>query len=106
MFSLEASVLALVGLGCGLTGAWAVTRLLRAFLYEVQPADVPTFVSVGAGLLAVTEVGLTKIRTHKPLRLAIHFENPPVGIVGHSDICQSDAERPRYSAWGQSGEKV
>jgi sensor histidine kinase regulating citrate/malate metabolism len=65
MFSLEASVLALVGLGCGLTGAWAVTRLLRAFLYEVQPADVPTFVSVGAGLLAVTEVGLTKIRTHK-----------------------------------------
>jgi putative ABC transport system permease protein len=48
-----AARLAVVGLGCGVAGAWAMTRLLRAFLYEVKPTDLATFVSVCAGLLAV-----------------------------------------------------
>ena len=49
----EAAGLALVGLACGLGCAWALTRLLRAFLYEVKPTDPATFVWVSAGLLAV-----------------------------------------------------
>jgi predicted permease len=53
MFLSEGSTLALAGLGCGVACAWAVTRLLRAFLYEVKPTDLWTFVSVCAGLLAV-----------------------------------------------------
>jgi hypothetical protein len=53
MFLSEGSTLALAGLGCGVACAWGVTRLLRAFLYEVKPTDLWTFVSVCAGLLAV-----------------------------------------------------
>jgi len=49
----EAAALALVGLVCGMACAWAVTRLLRAFLYEVKPTDPATFACVCAGLLAV-----------------------------------------------------
>jgi ABC-type antimicrobial peptide transport system permease subunit len=53
MFLREASMLALAGVGCGVASAWAVTRLLRAFLYDVKPTDLWTFLSVCAGLLAV-----------------------------------------------------
>jgi predicted permease len=56
MFLSQATALAVVGLGCGLACAWAVTRLLRAFLYQVTPTDLATFVSVCAGLLAVAAV--------------------------------------------------
>jgi predicted permease len=56
MFLSKAAALAVAGLGCGLACAWAVTRLLRAFLYEVKPTDLATFVSVCAGLLAVAAV--------------------------------------------------
>ncbi len=41
-----------VGLALGLAGAFGATRLLRGFLYEVQPLDPLTFVSVVA-LLAI-----------------------------------------------------
>jgi len=49
----EAATLALAGLACGVACAWAATRLLRAFLYEVKPTDLTTFICVCAGLLAV-----------------------------------------------------
>jgi putative ABC transport system permease protein len=47
--------LALVALGVviGFAGAFAVTRLLRNFLYDVQPLDPLTFVSVVVVLAAV-----------------------------------------------------
>jgi predicted permease len=47
--------LGLAGLGLllGLAGAFGATRLLRGFLYEVQPLDPLTFVSVVALLAAV-----------------------------------------------------
>jgi putative ABC transport system permease protein len=46
-------VLALVGVVVGLVGAFALTRAIRALLYEVTPTDALTFGSVSALLLAV-----------------------------------------------------
>jgi putative ABC transport system permease protein len=45
--------LTLIGLVIGLLGAFAATRLLRGFLYEVQPLDPITFVVVSATLVLV-----------------------------------------------------
>ncbi|HTH50063.1 MAG TPA: ABC transporter permease [Candidatus Limnocylindria bacterium] len=45
--------LAGVGMGIGLAAAFGVTRLLRGFLYEVQPLDPVTFGSVAVLLAAV-----------------------------------------------------
>jgi predicted permease len=69
MFLSEAAVLAVVGLSCGVACAWAVTRLLRAFLYEVKPTDLATFVCVCAGLLAVAALA-----SYLPARRAAHVD--------------------------------
>ena len=45
--------LAVLGLVIGLAGAFGATRLLRGFLFEVQPLDPVTFVSVGILLSGV-----------------------------------------------------
>jgi predicted permease len=50
----QAIGLAAVGLSCGVVCAWAATRFLRAFLYEVKPADPFTFAGVCAALLLVS----------------------------------------------------
>jgi ABC-type antimicrobial peptide transport system permease subunit len=42
-----------IGLALGLAGAFAATRLLRGFLYEVQTLDPLTFVAVVGVLAAV-----------------------------------------------------
>jgi len=46
-------VLAATGLVFGLTGAFALTRLLGTLLYKVRPSDPATFVGVTLALLAV-----------------------------------------------------
>jgi predicted permease len=46
-------VLVMGGLGLGFLGAFGVTRLLQAQLYQVGATDPFTFVSVGAGLLVI-----------------------------------------------------
>jgi putative ABC transport system permease protein len=46
-------VLASLGVIVGLSGAFALTRLLRSLLFEVHPTDVMTFVSVAALLILV-----------------------------------------------------
>ena len=45
--------LALIGVGVGLAGAFAVTRLMIAVLFEVKPTDVATFAIVSVGLIVV-----------------------------------------------------
>jgi len=42
-----------IGITLGLTGAWALTRVLTTLLYEVKPTDPLTFVGVPVLLLAV-----------------------------------------------------
>jgi predicted permease len=45
--------LALIGVGVGLAGAFAVTRLMVALLFDVKPTDVVTFATVSVGLIFV-----------------------------------------------------
>jgi ABC-type antimicrobial peptide transport system permease subunit len=49
----RAMALAGVGIVIGVAGAVAVTRYLRAMLFEVKPIDVVTFVGVALILTAV-----------------------------------------------------
>lgn len=53
MMIAQAAKLAVIGLALGVGGAWAVTRLLTSFLYEISPGDPLTFSFVCAVLLAV-----------------------------------------------------
>jgi ABC-type antimicrobial peptide transport system permease subunit len=46
-------VLASLGVIVGLAGAFALTRLFRSLLFEIQPTDVMTFVSVAVLLVLV-----------------------------------------------------
>jgi putative ABC transport system permease protein len=51
---LQSSVrLILVGVGLGLCGGVAVTRVLQTFLFEVKPTDTATFAAVSVLLAAV-----------------------------------------------------
>ena len=45
--------LALIGVGAGLAGAFGVTRLMVAMLFDVKPTDVATFAIVSVGLILV-----------------------------------------------------
>jgi putative ABC transport system permease protein len=45
--------LALIGVGVGLAGAFAATRMMAALLFEVKPTDVATFAIVSVGLILV-----------------------------------------------------
>jgi predicted permease len=49
----QALVIVLIGSGVGLAGALAVTRLLRAVLFDVSPTDPVTFMAVSLLLMAV-----------------------------------------------------
>jgi predicted permease len=48
--------LAAVGIGAGVAGALALTRLMRPLLFEVAPTDAASFAGVTATLLAVAAV--------------------------------------------------
>jgi len=46
-------VLALIGVAIGLTGAFALTRLMTTLLFGVTPTDAMTFIAVSVGMLVV-----------------------------------------------------
>lgn len=39
-------ILALVGIGFGLVGAFALTRLMTTMLFAVEPTDPATFITI------------------------------------------------------------
>jgi ABC-type antimicrobial peptide transport system permease subunit len=45
--------LAMIGVAIGLTGAFALTRLMTSLLFGVTPTDAATFIGVSLGMLAV-----------------------------------------------------
>ena len=49
----RAMLLAVIGVGAGLVGAFVLMRYLTALLFGVKPFDVLTFVAVGLGLIFV-----------------------------------------------------
>lgn len=49
----QAFWLAAAGLGIGLCGALALTRVLKSFLFQVEPIDPATFLAVSAFLAGV-----------------------------------------------------
>ena len=48
----QAILLATLGVGVGLIGAWAATRLLKKLLFGVSTTDPTTFIAVSALLAA------------------------------------------------------
>jgi ABC-type antimicrobial peptide transport system permease subunit len=52
LFIGQGFVLALIGVGCGLAGAAALTRLLGSLLFGVNPLDPLTYAAVSLGLIA------------------------------------------------------
>jgi ABC-type antimicrobial peptide transport system permease subunit len=49
----QALGLAVLGVAIGLAGAVALTRVIRALLFDTNPLDVPTFVASAAVLLLI-----------------------------------------------------
>ena len=52
----RAMLLAVIGIGIGIAGAFAVTRYMKTLLFGVEPIDVITFVGVAVVLAAVVFV--------------------------------------------------
>jgi predicted lysophospholipase L1 biosynthesis ABC-type transport system permease subunit len=50
----SALLLAVIGIGLGLVGAFALTRLLGSFLFDVSPTDPATLAGVAAVIVIVT----------------------------------------------------
>ena len=46
-------LIAAIGIGIGLAGAFALTRLMRSLLFAVEATDIATFASVSFGLLVI-----------------------------------------------------
>ncbi len=51
MFVRHGLILSAIGAACGLTSAFALTRLMKSLLYDVSPVDPLTYVAVSAGLI-------------------------------------------------------
>jgi ABC-type antimicrobial peptide transport system permease subunit len=52
----HAALLASAGLGLGVLFALGATRYVRSLLFQIQPTDAVTYVSVAAGLLLVAVI--------------------------------------------------
>ncbi len=51
MFVRHGLILSSIGAACGLTAAFALSRLMKSLLFDVSPADPATYISVSAGLI-------------------------------------------------------
>lgn len=69
MILLEGMTLALAGIAIGAAAALALTRLMRSLLFEIQPADPITFLSVSVLLAAVA-----LLATYIPARRATRVD--------------------------------
>jgi putative ABC transport system permease protein len=64
----EGLLLALVGIGLGLVGAFALTRLLSTLLYGVSSTDPVTFVGA-AGILVLTSLAASWIPAYRAAKV-------------------------------------
>jgi ABC-type antimicrobial peptide transport system permease subunit len=69
MFVSHAFVLVMIGVGVGLAGALAMTRLMSTLLYDVSPRDPLTF-----GLVPVVLVAAAMAASFLPARRATLVE--------------------------------
>ena len=65
----QGMLLVVLGLAFGIAGALALTRLLKALLFEVTPTDLTTFVSVSLLLL-----GAAMVASYLPARRAARID--------------------------------
>jgi putative ABC transport system permease protein len=65
----QGMLLAGIGLGLGLAGSLALTRVVESLLYKVKPTDPPTYVAVSALLLTVA-----LLATYIPARRAARVD--------------------------------
>jgi ABC-type antimicrobial peptide transport system permease subunit len=56
MFVWHGALLAAIGIVCGLTAAFALTRLMSKILFDVSPLDPLTYIAVSCGLAAAAIV--------------------------------------------------
>lgn len=68
LFVAHGVVLALIGVGCGLTGAVALTRFLASLLFGVTPFDPLTYAVVALGLL-LSSIAASYLPTARAMRV-------------------------------------
>jgi putative ABC transport system permease protein len=61
--------LVIIGLGLGLIGAVVFTRVLRTFLFEVEPLDLLTF-----AIVSVFLAGIAMLASYIPARRAAKID--------------------------------
>jgi predicted permease len=64
----EAAALVAAGIALGLSGAFAVTRMMQTLLFGVTPTDAATFAGISA-LLAATALAASYVPTRRALRV-------------------------------------
>lgn len=65
-----------VGIAIGLAGALSLTRLLKAFLFQISPADPPTYLAI-AFIFVIVAAGASYI----PVRRAARID--PMTVLRH-----------------------
>jgi len=68
LFVREGAALTLAGVGCGLAGAFAVTRALSTLLFGVTTTDPATFAAV-AGSLALVALAASYVPARRAARV-------------------------------------